>query len=417
LTTTAQAADIKNTSFSFRVIKKDKKPESGTVVAVDRQEAILRLKANTSYQTILSVSEQAGNTVGKKARAKPRSLVAFARQLELCLDVMNDERDAIKAIMQGGDMEDAVLTHGLTEVHKLMGNGVKMHDAMARYPYIFPEVMVATLRAGYASGKVAAAAAQAADDIEEEDDQRARIKKALTYPTVVLVMSLGIFVALMMGVVPQFAKLYDNLSGGTAKLPAITQLVMAISEQMTWATPLAVGLFLVGLTWYKRNSQEIAVREFVDPLKLKLPIFGNLFRKVALSRFCRTYAALAERLHPTMALEITATAVGNIVMERAILKARDGKLDGDSVAESLSKEPIFPKLLLTFIAIGDDTGRTPKSLRSIGRLYKRDVDDITNRMEALIQPFFLLIIAAMVLVIALAVYLPYFSIGDIISPY
>jgi type IV pilus assembly protein PilC len=239
----------------------------------------------------------------------------------------------------------------------------------------------------------------------------------MTYPTVVLVMSLGIFVALMMGVVPQFAKLYDNLSGGTAKLPAITQLVMAISEQMTWATPLGVGLFLIGLTWYKRNSQEVAVREFVDPLKLKLPIFGNLFRKVALSRFCRTYAALAERLHPTMALEITATAVGNIVMERAILKARDGKLDGDSVAESLAKEPLFPKLLLTFIAIGDDTGRTPKALRAIGKLYKRDVDDITNRMEALIQPFFLLIIAAMVLVIALAVYLPYFSIGDIISPY
>ena len=417
MTTTMPAAEIKNISFSFRVTRKDGRPESGTVVATDKVAAIARLKQNETYRTILDLTEVGAAGVGKKARAKPRALVAFARQLELCLEVMKDERDALKAIMNGGDMEDAVLTHGLTEVHKLMGNGVKMHEAMARFPYIFPEVMVATMRAGYNSGNVAAAASQAADDIEEEDDQRARIKKALTYPTVVLVLSMGIFIALMMGVVPQFAKLYDSLSGGKAHLPAITQIVMAISDQMSWAVPLGAVLFILGLTWYRRNSQETKVREFVDPLKLKLPVFGNLFKKVALVRFCRTYAALSERLHPTAALEITASAVGNIVMERAILNARDGKLDGESVADSLAREPLFPKLLLTFVAIGDGTGKTPKALRAIGRLYKRDVDDITNRMEALIQPFFLIIIAAMVLVIALAVYLPYFSIGDIISPY
>jgi type IV pilus assembly protein PilC len=97
--------------------------------------------------------------------------------------------------------------------------------------------------------------------------------------------------------------------------------------------------------------------------------------------------------------------------------ARSGKLNGKEISESLAAEPIFPRLLLTFVAIGDSTGKSSKGLRAIGRLYKRDVDDITNRMEALIQPFFLILIAAMVLIIALAIYLPYFSLGDIISPY
>lgn len=414
--TTSKAPEKKNISFSFQVTTKDGKPERGTVVAPDRSAAIARLTANPAYQSVLAVSEAGGATISKKARAKPRSLVAFSRQLSLCIDVGMEERKALTTIM-GGDMDDPVLAHGLKEVNKAMGDGRLLHDAMEDLPYIFPRTMSATLQAGYFAGEYRDAAAQVADDIEADDDQRARIKKALTYPTVVLAMSMAIFVFLMVGVVPRFATLYDSLSGGRASLPAITLAVLAVSNQMYWSVPLFSALTLLGIIWYRRNSQDERVRNFVDPWKLKLPIFGPMFLKVALTRFCRTYASLSGSLHAVKALEITAYAVGNIVMERAILNARNGKLNGDEIAESLAKEPVFPKLLLTFVAIGDETGKSAPALRAIGKLYKRDVDDITNRMEALIQPFFLVLIAAMVLVIALAIYLPYFSIGDIISPY
>ncbi|HEX9089512.1 MAG TPA: type II secretion system F family protein [Arthrobacter sp.] len=417
LPSAAKAPERTNVSFSFQATTADGKPTRGTVVAPDRKSAISRLTANPEYQSVLAVSETGGVTVSKKASSKPRSLVAFSRQLALCLEVGMEERKAIITILAGGDMEDAVLTHGLNEVNKAMGNGKRMHEAMAAMPYIFPEVMSATLQAGFASGDLKEAALQVADDIEADDDQRARIKKAMTYPTVVLAMSGLIFVFLMVGVVPQFAKLYDNLSGGQASLPGITLVVLAVSNQMFWMVPLFTGLTFLTVFWYKRNSREEKVREFVDPLKLKMPIFGPMFLKVSLTRFCRTYASLSAQLHPVAALEITAASVGNIVMERAILNARNDKLNGKEISESLGNNPIFPKLLLTFIAIGDSTGKSSKALRAIGRLYKRDVDDITNRMEALIQPFFLVLIAAMVLIIALAIYLPYFSIGDIISPY
>lgn len=417
LPSAAKAPEKTNVAFSFHATTADGKPARGTVVAPDRRSAIARLTANPEYQSVLAVSETGGVTISKKASAKPRSLVAFSRQLALCLEVGMEERKAITTILNGGDMEDAVLTHGLNEVNKMMGNGKRMHEAMSALPYIFPDVMSATLKAGFASGDLKDAALQVADDIEADDDQRARIKKAMTYPTVVLAMSALIFVFLMVGVVPQFATLYDNLSGGRASLPPITLAVLAVSNQMYWSVPLFSVLGFLTLFWYRRNHREEKVRAFVDPLKLKMPIFGPMFLKVALTRFCRTYASLSSQLHPVAALEITASAVGNIVMERAIMNARNGKLNGKEISESLGAEPIFPKLLLTFIAIGDSTGKSSKALRAIGRLYKRDVDDITNRMEALIQPFFLVIIAVMVLIIALAIYLPYFSIGDIISPY
>lgn len=411
------ATDKTNASFSYVVTTVDGKPNRGTVIAQDRRAAIARLSANPEFRSVLAVSEAGGITISKKASAKARSLVAFSRQLALCIEVGMEEREAITTILKGGDMEDAVLSHGLAEVNKEMGNGVRMHDAMSHYPYIFPETMSATLRAGFEAGDLKTAAEQVADDIEADDDQRARIKKALTYPTVVLALSMLIFVFLMVGVVPRFATLYDNLSNGRASLPPITLLVLGISNQMYWMIPLFTVLTGATLIWYKRNYREEKVRAFVDPLKLKLPIFGPMFLKVSLTRFCRTYASLSQNLHPVKALEITAASVGNLVMERAILNARNGKLNGKEISESLATEPIFPRLLLTFVAIGDSTGKSSKALRAIGRLYKRDVDDITNRMEALIQPFFLVLIAGMVLIIALAIYLPYFSLGDIVSPF
>lgn len=412
-----RTAEKTNVSFSYQVTTIDGKPGRGTVIAPDRKAAIARLTSNPEFRSVLAVSETGGTTISKKASAKPRSLVALSRELALCIEVGMEEREAITTILKAGDMEDPVLTHGLNEVNKEMGNGVRMHDAMAKLPYIFPETMSATLRAGFEAGDLKTAAEQVADDIEADDDQRARIKKALTYPTVVLAMSMLIFIFLMVGVVPRFATLYDSLSGGRASLPAITLAVLAVSNQMFWMVPLGTAISFFSWVWYRRNYREEKVRSFVDPLKLKMPIFGPMFLKVSLTRFCRTYASLSTNLHPVKALEITASAVGNIVMERAILNARNGKLNGKEIAESLGAEPIFPRLLLTFVAIGDSTGKSSKALRAIGRLYKRDVDDITNRMEALIQPFFLVLIAVMVLIIALAIYLPYFSIGDIISPY
>lgn len=419
MTTTAVAPAKKNQTFAYRAHGADGKPKSGTAVASSREAVIAKLSANPEYTSILSVRQTGTTAVGKKSRPKARTMVAASRQLAMYLEVGYDERAAITEILDDGEIGDVVLAHGLTEVLKDMSSeGIKMHEAMAKHPYIFPDLMTKTLAAGDKGGFVADAANQVADDLESEDEQRAKVKKALTYPMVVLTLSSAIFVFLMMYVVPKFGAMYADLSKGKAELPFLTRLVMAISEQMAWAVPVLVVIGAVGAIWYRRNSRETKVRELVDPLKLKLPVFGKLFRDIALTKFCRIMASLAKNnVHITDALAITAGSVGNVVMENAIMKAREGKLKGQSIMEPLREEPLFPKQLLKFLALGEDTGETDKSLRSVGKLYERDVDHTTSNMEAYVQPIFLIGIAGMVLIIALAIYLPYFSLGDVISPY
>jgi type IV pilus assembly protein PilC len=270
-------------------------------------------------------------------------MVASSRQLAMYLEVGFDERAAITEIF-----------------------------AMAKHPYIFRELMTKTLAAGDKGGFEADAANQVANDIESEDEQRAKVKKALTHPMVVLALSSAIFVFLMMYVVHKFGAMYKDLSHGKAQLPFLTRVVMAVSAQMAWAAPLLAVLGVVGTIRYRRNSKDGKVREFVDPLKLKVSVFGKLFRDIALTKFCRIMASLAENnVHITDALAITAGSVGNIIMEKAVLKARDGKLKGQSIMEPLRSEPLFPTILLKFLALGEDTGETAKFLRAVGKLRTR----------------------------------------------
>lgn len=406
-----------SSTFAWTVRLKNGQQKSGTSTHTSREGLIRKLASEPDTQSVLKVKANTSVTGGFSKSPKKSNLVAAARQLELCLSVGLDPLEAVDTVRDGGDIEDPVLAKGLLDVSRDMGQGLMMADAMSKHKYVFPELMTSTLQAGEKAGFAAAAMSQVADDLEAEDDQRAKIKKASTYPMVVLVVSSIIFVFLMGYVVPQFGTLYSSLSDGKAQLPFLTQVVIGISNQMVWLVPTAMFVVITALVWYKRNSQEERVREIVDPIKMKLPIFGKLFQKVALTRFCRVYSALLENgLHPVDALLITSSSVGNISMERAILAARQGLQRGDSMVEPLRNEPLFPKLLLKFISIGESTGEYPKALRAVGRFYSREVDAITNNMAALIEPVFTLILAIMVGTIAMAIYLPYFSIGDLMGP-
>jgi type IV pilus assembly protein PilC len=418
MSVTTQAPPKKNPTFTYTVRTSNGATQTGTATYSSKEALIAKLMASPQNESVLSVRESGVTKVGSKARAKTKSLVAMCRQLDLCLSVGMDERAAIDMVRTDSETMDPVLAYGLLQVSKDMGEGIDMPEAMAKHPYIFPPLMVSTLKAGHDAGEIKAGAAQAANDIEAEDVLRSKIKKALTYPIVILSLSGAIFIFMMMYVVPQFGAMYEDLSGGKTELPALTQAVMGLSASMTWGVPLTAVLAVAGTFWYRQNSREEYVRAFIDPMKLKLPIFGELFRKIALIRFCRVYASLLDNgLHPTDALTITAASVGNIQMEKAILASRDAGLKGEDPIAPLATESMFPKMLLKFLAIGETSGKNAPSLQAAGRMYDRDVEEMTNNMESLIQPFFLVFIGVLVGIVALAVYMPYFSLGDAVSPY
>lgn len=405
-------------TFQYRIRRTDGSIQNGSAVFPSREGLIRKLIADPKTESVLEVSLPGGSQVRRRARAKPRSLVVFSRTLEVCIENGISERDAIDLIRESGDLDDPVLEYGLTEVSKAIGEGTKMSTAMAQHPYIFPPLMTATLAAGEEAAFMKEAAKQAADDIEKDADMRAKIVKALTYPGIVGGLSGLIFIVLMVWVVPAFEDLYDSLSGGDASLPALTEMVIAVSNQMSWAVPLFAVLALAGTVFYRFNARQEWMERIVDPMKLKAPIFGKLFKLVALNRFCRLLASLDENgLDMARSLLIVADSVGNSAYRDSLRRAHGEYSVGKSVDAALTGDPLFPKTLVSFLGVGAKTGGTPKALRAMSRLYERDIDTMTSRMEAIIQPVFLVAIAGMVLIIALAIYLPYFSLGDIISPY
>jgi len=290
-------------------------------------------------------------------------------------------------------------------------------DSMVKHPNAFPDVMINLVRAGEASGEVKQSMAQVADSLEADAELKAKIRKAMMYPMVVLALSSVIFAFLMLYLVPVFAKMYDELSFGEAKLPALTRMVVGISNVMTSWWVAAMLASLVGIFfWYKAHKRDEAVRRWVDPRKLKIPVFGNLFHKIALARFSRNLGGLLSAGVDTLeALEITSKTVGNIQMEEAVMEAYDTHKKGKMLVDPLRNNPLFPSMLITMVQVGEESGRLPYMLAKSADIFDREIDVITDNMAALIEPMFMMVLAGMVGTTAIAIYLPYISIGDVLG--
>ena len=367
----------------------------------------------------LTVKELNGLSMEKemsfRKTAKARSLVVATRQIATMLDAGLTYLQSLDIVIE--DCEDPVLRPALSEVREDIRQGSMMAEAMAKHPKAFPELVINLVAAGEASGQVKDAMDQVANQMEAADELRAKVRKAMMYPSVVFVIASIIFMALMIFLVPTFGDMYKELSYGEAKLPKLTLMVMGISDFMRskYIAVVFVGL-IAAFFWYRKNKTKPKVREVMDPLKLKIPVLGGMFHKIALSRFCRTLSGLLDAGVTTLeALEITSKVVGNIRLEEATLKAMEAHRQGRPLVEPLRDEPLFPKTLITMAQVGEESGRIGYMLGKAADMYDRDVDVMTDNMSALIEPLFMMLIAGMVGVTAVAIYLPYFSIGDIMN--
>lgn len=396
------------------------KREPGTIKHTSKARAAAALAGKSEYQSILSLNAAGGAERESRSKPKQKHLVAFIRQFAQLLNVGVTEREAIDKIIKSDCIDDLVLLRGLKKLSRDLSGGTILPDAMALQPYVFPRMMVETLRTGVKSEKLPEQAEQAADEMEAQADQAAKVKKSLAYPTVILVVSSAVFIFLMVKIVPQFADMYQEMGNGEVELPALTQLIMNISKNMSWMLPLAAFLLAALVFWYKRNAQEERVRRVMDNIKVNMPVLGALFRNIALVRFCNTMATLdAAQIPQKEALHTTAESVGNIRMRDAILKASRDLEHGfsRSMMTALRAEKLFPPYLLLFVEIGEQSSKLHDSLKPAGRYYSREVDQTMTNMSATIEPIFLLILSGMVAVIAMAIYLPYFSIGDLFTSY
>ena len=295
----------------------------------------------------------------------------------------------------------------LGEVVASVRGGEDLSTSLDRYPKVFTDVYVSMIKAGEASGQLDDILGRLAEYLESAQRLKRNIKSAMTYPVVSLVLIFGITFFLMIFIIPKFKEIFVGLG---VELPGLTKAVLGASEWCENNYPLIfVGMigFFILLKIYKGTKNG---RTQWDWLMLHLPVFGNLFQKVGLARFSKTFATMLRSGVPILgALEIVADTSGNAIISDAVLNARENVRKGEPLNEPLAQSPVFPPMVTRMIGIGEKTGSLEQLLDKIAEFYEEQVNATVKQLTSLIEPIMIAIMGLLVGTICLSVFLPIFE--------
>ena len=309
--------------------------------------------------------------------------------------------------------ENKTLAEVLRSLTKDVEAGVSLSEAMAKHSTVFPPIMINLVRAGETGGFLDGALDTVAKNFESEVKLRGTIKSAMAYPVIVLIMAVVAVVAMLLFIVPIFKTMFEGFGAG---LPLPTQMLVWLSSIMTWLAPLLVAIGIVFAFWWKKNKNTDRVRKVVDPVKLRLPVFGMLFKKIAIARFSRNFSSMLGAGVPILhVLQIVGETSGNWVMEVALQKVAESVRKGKSIAEPLSEESVFPAMVTQMIAVGEDAGALETMLSKIADFYDDEVQSTTEQLTAMIEPLMIAFLGVVIGGMIVALYLPIFNIFTLIK--
>jgi type IV pilus assembly protein PilC len=286
--------------------------------------------------------------------------------------------------------------------------GTSFSDAIAKQPDIFPPLMLNLVRAGEVGGFLEGSLESIATNYEAEVKLNGKIKSAMTYPVIVLIIACVAVAAMLIFIVPVFSAMFKSLN---ATLPLPTEILVVLSQGMVYIGPIVVALIIAFVIWWRRYKNDLRVRQFVDPLKLKIPVFGELMKKVSVARLTRNLAMMMGAGVPILrSLTIVGAVANNWVVEQALAKVGESVRQGKTIAEPLSREPLFPAMVTQMIAVGEDSGALEVMLRKVSDFYDQEVEAMTESLTALIEPIMIAIIGVLVGGMIVALYMPIFDI-------
>jgi type IV pilus assembly protein PilC len=402
------------TKFDYSAKDTSGRTVNGVLDAPNREEALTQLRRKTLIPTEIKPQGAPGAKKPRGARpgCKKGELEIFTRQLATmiasgipvleCLEILEEQAESkgFKRVVR--------------DVVEDIRGGNDFSASLGKFPKVFNHIYVSMVRAGEASGQLSEILARLADYLEASQRLKREIKSAMTYPVISLCMVLGIAAFLMIGIVPKFKEIFDGLG---VPLPGITQAVMGASLFLRDNVLICAGLFagfVCAVVAFKRSKP--GTRLF-DRLILKVPVFGPLFRKVALSRFSRTFSTLIKSGVPIIgALEIVADTSGNTVIENAVKAAAESVKCGDTLSGPLSKEPVFPPMVVRMIGIGERAGALETLLAKISEFYDQQVEAEVKSLTSLIEPLLIGVMGFIVGGIVLAVFLPIMKLQESLTP-
>jgi len=393
--------------FAYIATDSHDKSTTGTIEAADKAGAI----ANLAKEGLRPISvKENKKTAGKfsldnilgSSKVKSDDLVMFTRQLSAMVGAGVPLLRALSSLETHS--ESAALKKVLGTLIIDVQGGAPLAASLGKYPSTFSDVYVNMVGAGEAAGILDEILKRLAMQQEKNATIRKKVKSAMTYPMVLIVITIIAFFGLMLFVIPQIGKILTDLGGPDAKLPTLTLIMLGISGFMTsyWyiVIPGAIGGVYLLLRYIKTPKGKALFHHII----LKIPGIKTIVMKVAVARFARTFSALmGAGVAVLEALDVTSRAVGNVVYEKALTDAADAVKNGATLSSVIEKNPLFPAIVAQMLSVGEETGQTDTVLVKVADFYEEEVDVAIDGLSAIIEPVMIVLMGSMVGLIAASV--------------
>jgi type IV pilus assembly protein PilC len=401
-------------TFAYQARDASGRIVSGIQDALNEDNAVTSLMSRGLMVLSLQEKSIASKTRKKVWTVKETDLVLFTRQLATMIEAGISLVQGLTALYDQADPKrQRNLRHVVSDVTTRIQGGETFHEAIAKHPRVFNRLFVSMVKAGESGGLLAEILERLAGFLEATARLKKKVKSAMTYPVIVVCIAFAITTFLIVRVVPIFGEIFKDFG---AKLPAPTQFLIDISEfvRSEWYF-LILGIVgtIVGVRTFVRSKRG---KEIWDKWKLKLPVFGPLIHKIAMSRFARTFAQLIRSGVPILeVIDIVGGASGNDVIEKSIRSMGTDVEKGDNLSIAMSKKPIFPPMLLRMVAAGESTGKIDNMLEKMADFWDEEIEAMLDALTSLIEPMLIVFLGVIVGGIVIAMFLPIFKLNEVVS--
>lgn len=401
--------------YEYKAFNKKGKTVSGVIDADSSQEARIKLREEDVfitdiYETTSVQEKKSSANIVLFARIRPIEISVMTRQLSTLLNAGIPLVEGLSAIIE--QIDNKGLKKIMSQVRESVREGMSFADALSRHPRAFSHLMVNMIRSGESSGSLEIVLLRLADFLEQQIELKRKVGSALIYPTVTISIALIVLLFLLVYVVPSVTQIFADMK---QTLPLPTAILIAVSrftQRYWWLFFLTAIAVFSGVKAYTKTEDG---RIHFDRLKLKMPLFGPLVRKIAITRFSRTLGTLLKNGVPLLnALDIVKNVVGNKILEQTIDDARTHIGEGSTIHDPLKRSGVFPPIVIHMIFVGEKSGTLEEMLNKVADTTDNEINTAINTLTSLLEPIMIVGLALVVGFIVLSILLPIFEINQLI---
>jgi len=395
--------------FVWKGIGSGGKRRKGKLEAADERQVENFLKRlRVSDYTIKPAPKE---IVLVKPKVKAKEVMIFTRQFSTMIDAGLPLVQSLKVL--GDQIENTTFKSAVRDINNSVQSGSTLSDSMRKYPKMFDELYCNLVAAGEAAGILDTILKRLSEYIEASEKLKRKVKSAMAYPAVVLLVAVGVIVVLLVFVIPVFE---DVFAGFNKELPPLTKFVVQVSGLLRNNSVMVIITLVIFIFIFRKMAKTHRGRLMIDTLALKLPVFGDMLRKVAVAKFSRTLATMLQAGVPIISsLDIVASTAGNKVVEQAIIESRMAIAEGRSLTDPLLESGVFPSMVTQMIAVGEEAGALDAMLLKVADFYDDEVDAAVDTLTSLIEPLLIVFLGVTVGTVVIAMYMPIFMLGEAVN--